>query len=208
MRQVASERAALVDVIERSPATLRQTRTTLEHLRAALPVLNPVLRDLRPSIEPLGRLLRASVPVARDAGPAIDQIQALLPQATAVLEKIPALDEAASPALASTTKALKGLLPIVAGLRTYVPDLVGGLFNGFGGAPGGYYDANGHYLRIALEGSPASLPGFLAPSPGPGFGGYRTGVDARCPGASEAPVEDGSNPWIPDASLCDPADTP
>jgi hypothetical protein len=42
----------------------------------------------------------------------------------------------------------------------------------------------------------------------PNLVGYRTGVDARCPGAAVEPAPDGSNPWIPDPSLCDPKDGP
>jgi phospholipid/cholesterol/gamma-HCH transport system substrate-binding protein len=201
---VASRRADLADLLERAPATLRQTRTTLADVRGTLPVVDPALRELRPAIAPLGELLRRVPPVTRDALPAIASIRRLLPQAKLVLGKLPALDKQASPALVSTTRALKGLLPIVAGLRTYSPDLIAGLFNGFGGAPGGVYDANGHFLRISLEVGPDGLPGLLPHTSG--MGGLRTGITARCPGGAEEPTPDGSNPWVPDTSLCNPAD--
>jgi phospholipid/cholesterol/gamma-HCH transport system substrate-binding protein len=205
LRQVAAARGELGDALERAPATLRQTDATLGRLARTLPVLDPVLRDLQPAIAPLERVLRVTPPIARDAEPAIAQIRALLPKAAAVLRRVPALDRKASPALTSTTAALRDLLPIVAGLRAYGPDFIGGLFNGFGGAAGGYYDANGHFIRISLQGAPSSLPGLL-PTPGFSFpsNGYRTGLTARCPGAAEEPNPDGSNPWVPDASLCDP----
>jgi len=208
LRQVASRRGALADVLGRAPAVLRQARLTLAHLDQALPAVDPLLRGLGPSIPPLATLLREIVPVAANAKPAIAQIHALLPQAVRVLRQIPALDKAAAPALASTTKALRGVLPVVAGLRTYGPDVIGGFFNGFGGATGAAYDANGHYLRISFEGAPSSFPGLLSPVPGASFptGGYRTGLVARCPGGAEEPAPDGSNPWIPDASLCNPKD--
>ncbi|MFL5846585.1 MAG: MlaD family protein [Solirubrobacteraceae bacterium] len=207
LRQLASARDDLADLIERAPATLRQTNGVLGRLAHALPVVDPVLGGLEPAVAPLARLLRQTPTVAGDAEPAIAQIRALLPQATAVLRDVPALDKAATPALASTTMALRDLLPLVAGLRAYSPDFIAGLFNGFGGAPGGYYDANGHFIRISLQGAPSSLPGLL-PTPSFSFpsNGYRTGIDARCPGAAEEPAPDGSNPWVPDASLCDPAD--
>jgi phospholipid/cholesterol/gamma-HCH transport system substrate-binding protein len=208
LRQVASRRAALSDTLARAPAVLRQGRLTLAHLDRALPAIDPLLRGLGPSVPPLAKLLREVIPVAANAKPAIAQIHALLPEAVTVLRKIPALDKAATPALASTTSALKGVLPIVAGLRAYGPDVTGGFFNGFGGASGAAYDANGHYLRISFEGAPSSFPGLLSPVPGASFptGGYRTGLVARCPGGAEEPAPDGSNPWIPDASLCDPKD--
>lgn len=206
LRQVASERSALADVLGGAPATLHQARLTLAHLDSTLPAVDPLVRGLGPAIGPLGTLLREVVPVAHNAQPAVAQIHALLPQAVSVLRRIPGLDKAATPALSSTAGALQGVLPIVAGLRTYSPDVIAGLFNGFGGAAGGPYDANGHYLRIMFEGAPSSFPGILSPVPGASFptGGYRTGIVARCPGGAEEPTPDLSNPWVPDASLCDP----
>lgn len=205
LRQVASEREALGDAIERAPATLRHTSAVLGRLTRTLPVVNPVLAGLEPAIAPLEHILRETPPIAANAAPAIADIRELLPQAAEVLRGIPALDRAASPALESATGALRDLLPIVAGLRGYGPDFVAGLFNGFGGAPGGYYDANGHFIRISLQGAPSSLPGLL-PTPDYSFpsNGYRTGLTARCPGAAEEPAPDGSNPWIENPSLCNP----
>ena len=91
------------------------------------------------------------------------------------------------------------------GCAPYGPDFIGGLFNGFGGASGGGYDANGHFIRISLQGAPSSLPGLL-PTPDFSFpsNGYRTGLTARCPGAAEEPAPDGSNPWVAAEGLCDP----
>lgn len=206
LRQVASEREELGDAIERAPATLRQAGAVLGRLTQTLPVVDPVLAGLEPAIAPLADVLRETVPIAANAEPAIAELRALLPQAAEVLRGLPALDRDASPALKSATSALRDLLPIVAGLRSYGPDFVAGLFNGFGGATGGYYDANGHFIRISMQGAPSSLPG-LVPTPDFSFpsNGYRTGLTARCPGAAEEPAPDGSNPWVPDASLCDPA---
>lgn len=210
LRQVATQRDALTDLLDRAPATLRQTRATLARLSRTLPVVDPILRDLRPVVAPLARVLRQVVPVARDAEPAIAQIRALLPQARRVLAKVPGVDRRASPALRSGTGALRDVLPLVAGLRAYAPDLIGGFFNGFGGAAGGSYDANGHYIRISLQGAPSSLPGILTPAPAAAFpsGGYQTGLTARCPGGAEEPAPDGSNPWVPFAGLCDPKNDP
>lgn len=209
LRQIAGRRAALTGILDRGPPVLRRTRATLERLTRLLPVADPVLRDLRPSIAPLARLLRDVPPVVADSGPAIGAIRALLPKAVVVLEQVPGVDAAATPALKSTTLALKELLPIVAGLRVYAPDFIGGLFNGFGGSTGGYYDANGHFIRISLQGARDSFAGTLLPSlSGGGFDGLRTGLTARCPGAAEEPAFDRSNPWVPDTSICDPKQSP
>jgi phospholipid/cholesterol/gamma-HCH transport system substrate-binding protein len=104
-------------------------------------------------------------------------------------------------------QAARGMLPIFRGLRIYAPDLVAGLYSGFGGVTGGYYDANGHYARIAAQFGAGAMPGLgsLLPIPSiPGEVEYRTGLTARCPGAAVEPAPDGSNPWVADPALCNP----
>jgi hypothetical protein len=118
----------------------------------------------------------------------------------------------AVPALRSTTTALRAGEPIFAGVRPYSQELTVGISNAFGGAVTGYYDANGHYGRLGgvFNPGPGGFTGalsFLAPKSGlQGFTGFRSGLTARCPGAVMDPAPDGSNPWIPDRSLCDPED--
>lgn len=206
LEQMAGEREAFGALLEGAPATLRQAEATLGRLARTLPRTDPVLRGLRPAVAPLESVLRSTVAVARDAEPAIAQVRELLPQAVAVLRRIAPVEGRATPALDATTLALRDLLPIVVGLRPYGPDFIGGLFNGFGGASGGYYDANGHYIRISLQGAPSSLPGLL-PTPDFSFpsNGYRTGITKRCPGGAEEPAPDGSNPWIAEEGICDPS---
>ena len=117
----------------------------------------------------------------------------------------------AVPAFDSTVKTVEDALPIVREVRPYVPDVIGGLMNGFGGTTAGYYDANGHYVRISFQGSTATPTGLgtLVPRPPElqGLTGFRTGVGKRCPGAGTQPAEDGSNPFI-DTAVCDEEDTP
>src|SRR5206468_1024864 len=99
-----------------------------------------------------------------------------------------------------------GLTPIAAGLRPYAPDLIAGLFSGFGGSMSGYYDANGHYARIQFLYGAGSQAGSVEPPPAGPFAGFKTGMNARCPGGAVEPAADGSNPWSPtgDAGVCDP----
>jgi hypothetical protein len=88
-----------------------------------------------------------------------------------------------------------------------------------GGASGGSYDANGHYLKSLLTVQPnggASLTGLLSilgkltGTLGP-FNGGRIGQLAPCPGGGGPPAADGSNPWtspdvLPGAgAICNPA---
>jgi phospholipid/cholesterol/gamma-HCH transport system substrate-binding protein len=220
LREVASERAALQDVLVRSPAVLAQSSGVLRDVNRTLGVLNPVLRDVQPVAPRLAQLLRSLVPAARDAIPMIAGVQALVPSAKAALVGLPPAERKATPAVQSMAAALRSITPILAGLRPYAPDVVAGFFNGVGGASGGSYDANGHYLKslLTLQGTGGSsltgllsLLGKLTGSLGP-FNGGRSGLLAPCPGGGNPPAADGSNPWIsPDllastGKLCNPAD--
>ena len=53
------------------------------------------------------------------------------------------------PSLRDTTRMARGMLPILSALRPYTPELVAGFGGAYFGTIGGYYDANGHYVRIA-----------------------------------------------------------
>jgi phospholipid/cholesterol/gamma-HCH transport system substrate-binding protein len=209
LRAIASERAALEDALGRAPEVIRHGSTTLREVRSALTVVRPTLRDLKPVAPRLAKLLTQLVPTARDAGPVLAQLPALLQQGRRALAGLPALEPVAVPALNSAAGAIGHGQPFFSGLRPYGPDLVTGLFKGFGGQTSGYYDANGHFARISAHGSPGANNGINSLFPMgtiPNAAGYRKGIVARCPGGAVEPAPDGSNPWIPDHSLCNPAD--
>ena len=210
LRALAGERAALQDALARAPGVLRRARPTLRRLRRTLAVLRPTLRDARPAAAPLARVLRVLPPAARHATPVVRDLRRTLPALTRTLAAMPPLARELVPVIEATTRAARGFGPIFAGLRPYAPDLVAGLYNGFGGVTSGYYDANGHYARIAANWGAGALPGLGSAFPIPeadGLVGYRTGLDARCPGAAVEPAPDGSNPWVPSPDLCDPEDS-
>jgi phospholipid/cholesterol/gamma-HCH transport system substrate-binding protein len=223
MQEVASQRTALQDSIARAPAVLHQSTGVLRDTDFTLHVLNPVLTDLQPVAPRLGTLLRLTVPAARNAIPTIEGVQALVPSATRALKSLPPVISKAIPAVTSLTAAIKPLIPVLAGLRAYAPDVIGGFFNGVGGASGATYDANGHYIKslLTIEAAGASLTGLLSAIGSllgttvgtvTGLNGARTNITAACPGGGAPPAGDGSNPWtqpdIPAATgtLCNPAD--
>jgi phospholipid/cholesterol/gamma-HCH transport system substrate-binding protein len=208
---VANESRSLDSALRRAPAALRRSNTTLAELRGALTDLRPALRDAQPAAPRLANVLALAQPVLHEAGPVVSQVRGVLPDVTAILLGLPRLDSTARPAFASTAGALHGSSDVVQAARAYAPDLVGGLLNGFGGATGDYYDANGHYVRISLQGNITSLSngGTLLPTPPPGaFNEFRHDVDNRCPGAAAEPAPDNSNPFSPPEAQCDPKDTP
>ncbi len=219
LREIASQRLALEDTLNRAPGVLGQTTRVLGHLNTALVVLNPALHDLQPVAPRLTSLLSALLPAAQNALPTVIGVRQLVPGAEAALEGLPPVVRLATPAIESLTASLKEISPQLSVVRPYVPDVISGFFNGVGGATGGSYDANGHYLHgyLTVQGGGSSLSGLLnllsghLPALGP-FNGERTGLVAPCPGGGNPPAWDASNPWTsPDvlpgvSAICKPAD--
>jgi phospholipid/cholesterol/gamma-HCH transport system substrate-binding protein len=207
---VAREREALDETLRRAPGVLRSSNSMLAELRVALEDLRPALRDGLPVAQRLPPVLRDLRPVLREAGPVARDLRPLLREATAVLDRLPRTERSARPALSSARTALGAAEPVVAALRAYTPDAVAGLLNGFGGTTAGYYDANGHYARISLQGNPFSLQGLLSgldvPQGDGGIAGWRRGVLARCPGSAAPPHPGGGNPWHAPEAPCRPED--
>jgi phospholipid/cholesterol/gamma-HCH transport system substrate-binding protein len=206
---LAAERDTLAAMLGRAPATMRRTRETLSRVRTqTLPVVDPLLRASRPAIGPLADVIREVEPTLRGAEPLIARLRELIPASRAALEPLPGIADAAVPAVAAITKGMADALPMITGLRPYTPELVAGFFTGFGGSTAHSYDANGHYGRIYLTGTSGSFSGLTDKAPD-ASSGYRTRLDARCPGGAEEPHPDGSNPWPEGANAdgrnaCDP----
>jgi phospholipid/cholesterol/gamma-HCH transport system substrate-binding protein len=215
---LARESSALESSLRQLPPTLRKTNTTLVNLRGTLADVRPLVRDARPTAPLLSQAFDELRPLARDARPVVARARETIDRAGSddllgVLRRLVSLSREAVPAFDSTVATVEDALPVVREVRPYVPDLVGGLFNGFGGTTAGYYDANGHYVRISFQGSTVTLTGLgsLAPRPPDqqGLSGFRTGVVKRCPGAGTQPAEDGSNPFLDTEDFpCDREDTP
>jgi phospholipid/cholesterol/gamma-HCH transport system substrate-binding protein len=219
LEQVAGERTALEDELDRTPAVLDQGRTVLRHVDTALNALDPALTALRPVAPRLATLLRRIVPLTTNLIPTVEGIETIFPEARQALGAFPPAERGAVPAIASLTTALKGVTPILSGLRPYLPDFVAGFFSGVGGSTGGEYDANGHFLhaRAVLQGGSASLSGLAGLLGGttsglPTMNGAVYGQTSRCPGAGAQRPADGSAPWVdPDSDasispLCNAAE--
>jgi phospholipid/cholesterol/gamma-HCH transport system substrate-binding protein len=214
---LARESAALEGSLRQLPPTLRKTNSTLVNLRATLRDVRPLVRDARPAAPLLSDAFDQLQPFARDARPVVHDARSVIDRAgtkadlLGVLERIVPLSRKAIPAFDSTVETVEDALPIVREARPYVPDVIAGLMNGFGGTTAGYYDANGHYVRISFQGSLATPTGLgtLVPRPPElqGLTGFRTRVDQRCPGAGTQAADDGSNPFI-DTAVCDAEDSP
>lgn len=220
LREVASQRLALQDLLTRAPSVLGQATRVLGHVDTTLVTLDPALLHLQPVAPRLSALLSSVLPAAENAIPFVNALRELVPGAEAALEGVPPVVNQAVPAVQSLTSTLKLINPDLSMVRPYIPDVVGGFFNGVGGCCGGSYDANGHYLHglLAIQPGGSSLTGLLnlvsaftghTGSVGP-FNGERLGLLAPCPGGGNPPAWDASNPWTnPDVAagvppICNP----
>ena len=216
---IASRTADLDEILRRFPPTLREANTTLVNLRGAIADLRPTVRAARPVAPLLNETLVRLRPVARAGVRVIPDLRALIDgpgreDLLGVVRTMASVAATAVPAFRSAVATTEYALPAVQTIRAYGPDLIGGQVEGYGGAGGIYYDANGHYQRISGQGTGYTLnnQGSLVPqlpSVG-GLTGWRTHLNARCPGAATQPAPDHSNPWHPprDGFPCKPQDDP
>lgn len=205
-----SRRTELGSLLNRAPAVLTQARGTLTNASRTLEALRPTLRKVPAAAAPAQPFLERLSRFLTDGRPALRQLNDLLPDLDAGLRALPQLRGPARAALPATASAFQGLRPMLRGLRFYAPDVLVGVFNGLLMIATGNYNKYGHYIHVSFVQSPEdSISGPLSallPSPlAPGVINLRDGFREMCPGAANPPAPDGSNDYVPDPSLCDPA---
>jgi hypothetical protein len=172
--------------------------------------LRPALREVPPAARPLAKFIEQAGPALHSGGPVAEQLRQQLPDIRRSITGMRPLANAAVPALELVGRGLEAVRPIFRGLRIYAPDFVLGVTNGLAGVSSANYTRNGHYARLEFIQNPQTTIGgafaeMLTKSPLiPGLTNVRTHLDARCPGANAPPAPDGSSPYVPDTSLCDP----
>ena len=225
---VASERASLGDAVRVLPDFLRRANTTFVNLRATLDDLDPLVEEAEPLVRgELPDLLAELRPLAQDAVPTVQDLsrtirrpgagndlvellRAQAPVAEIATESAQRNGEERPGAFEAMQRGFRGVAPQFAFARPYSVDAVG-WFDDF--SHSGVYDALGGFSRAGLQ--------FNAFTFTPALGGYAPlpaelrdealatnlaiGRNNRCPGSSNPPAEDGSNPWRPSADFnCDP----
>jgi phospholipid/cholesterol/gamma-HCH transport system substrate-binding protein len=209
---LASRRRSLNDVLARMPAFFDQARGTMARAQSALLQSNAALRDTPAAAGPLRRFLSATDATLPAAASAVSALNAQLPSLDRGLQGLLPLQHPAVSALRSLGPAMKGLRPILKGVRYYGTDLVVGLFGSLLALTTGEYDALGHYVKVNFIQSPqtvvaGSLSTLLSENPlVPGTFATRTGLTRRCPGGDQPPAPDGSNPWLIGSKYCTPSD--
>jgi phospholipid/cholesterol/gamma-HCH transport system substrate-binding protein len=231
---IARENESLDRSLAALPPAMRQGNTTFLNLRAALDDLDPLVQTSLRVTKPLPEFLRDLRPVANDAVPVVRTLREAIARPggandlTDVLRSAPELRQRAKSARVSGIDAMNATQDDIELLRPYTPDFTSTLSKL--GQASGYYDADGHYLRVmpvatgAFDWVAGDLePGWASPGAGPGADQLSFFTNPatlrpegwnRCPGAGTQPATDGSSPFTeppPESSgatECDPNDVP
>jgi phospholipid/cholesterol/gamma-HCH transport system substrate-binding protein len=204
-KSISSQNVALDRSLREFPPVLRQSNTTFVNLRAALddvePLINtakPATKNLAPFFAELRPVLSKFIPFTRNLGLALSRPGGHNDTAE-LLATLPTVEQMAGKTFPHAESAIAAFQPQLNFIRSYTPDV----FNGIAklGQVSGYYDGNGHYVRVATglqntfrddNGELNAIPRSeqLVPL------GQPTGSPKRCPGgASQAPA-DNSAPYV------------
>lgn len=226
---IGREKGALGTAIERLPPFMRRANTTFVNLRATLKDLDPLVAESKPVTPKLRAVLADLKPFARDASPTFRDLAAIVRtpgKANDLTElaqlTLPLRDVTVRPAtyngkvrdgsFATSTRSLRSQAAQFAFQRPYTPDFTG-WFDDF--SHSGIYDAYGSASRVSTTVSAfAFANGALTPVPEELRDDLinrvaTLGQRNRCPGSTERPAEDGSNPFRPSPDYnCDPDEIP
>jgi phospholipid/cholesterol/gamma-HCH transport system substrate-binding protein len=218
MEAIGSESENLNRALKVLPGTLRKANTTFVNLRATLDDLDQLVNASKPVAPELAPFFRQLRPLVANAQPTVKDLRTLISRPGAgndlidLLRAQPRLTQVATPTFRHSTKALREGSPVMEFIRPYAPDLIG-WFRDFGQSTANY-DANGHYARVmeivnafSLTDSPEG-PVLNALPPSQRQVGLQSGQTKRCPGSATQRAEDGSNPYTPEGSDCDPSIAP
>jgi phospholipid/cholesterol/gamma-HCH transport system substrate-binding protein len=223
MKAIGDENVQLSRALRFLPGTLRKANTTFVRLRGALDELDEltnVTKPLAPKLAPFFRRLNTLV---KTSTPTFHDFALLLRQngrdndLIDLLRTLPNLAKVTDRAFPNSIKALRKSQSVVEFLRPYAPDFTGWITKF--GVGNGYYDANGHYIRVQpifnafsfQDNGGDGVLKRLEPAQRKDIITDR-GNERRCPGSATAPAEDASNPSTDDGKLgsddCNPASRP
>src|SRR3954465_7272667 len=215
---IGSESASPNQALKALPPTLRNANTTFVNLRSTLDDLDKLVNASKPVAPKLAPFFPPLPPLVPAARPVIADLRTLISRPGAgndlidLLNKQPRLTQVAKPTFQHTIAGLRQGTPVLQFIRPYAPDLIG-WFRDFGQSTANY-DANGHFARIspivnAFQFTDNPAGGTLTPlKPSERQVGLQSGKVRRCPGSATQPAADGSNPYAPEGSDCDPSIVP
>jgi phospholipid/cholesterol/gamma-HCH transport system substrate-binding protein len=209
---LASQSQALEQTLTLLPGTLTKTTNTFAGLRSTLNVLTPLVNASKPAVRQLPQFLSALRVASTASMPTLTDLLSLIRNPSgggdliSLLEETPSVARIAAATFPELVKMMNQSQAQLDYLREYTPDVVAALTNL--GQAGGYYDANGHYVRTQPVFNAFGLSGsneLTSRSPALRNEGLQV-VHGRCPGGAVQPSPDGSAPWkVPG---CNPATTP
>jgi phospholipid/cholesterol/gamma-HCH transport system substrate-binding protein len=226
---IAREEQNLSTAISELPPFMRRANSTFVNLRATLDEVDPLVEESKPVTPKLRRVLAELRPFARDATPTIRDLADLSRSPGKDNDLIdlarsvgPFRDIAIGPvqrngkerpgSFATSTESLRRQRTPFGFFRPYLVDFTGWL-DDF--SHSGIYDAYGSASRVATSVNAfATVGGTLKLVPQElrdelTGAVTRTGQINRCPGSTERPAEDRSNPWKPSPDFnCDPSQIP
>jgi phospholipid/cholesterol/gamma-HCH transport system substrate-binding protein len=209
---VARESVALQQALQLLPGTLTRSTSTFAGLNSTLDALDPLVakskvaaRRLEPFAASLNTFAKAAVPTVTALSDLIHN-PAGTGDLTTLFEETPELAKLAATAFPNLIEAMNASQTQLDNLREYTPDVIAALSDV--GQASGYYDANGHYVRVQPTffafGTDGSNQLTVRP-PADRYQGLQM-VKSRCPGGAVQPSPDGSSP-NPVAG-CQPSSTP
>jgi phospholipid/cholesterol/gamma-HCH transport system substrate-binding protein len=208
---IARQSQALESALTLLPGTLTHATSTFAGLRTTLDALDPLVsaskvaaRRLTPFTVQLRGLAEAAIPT-------IGALDTLIQNPTgggdliSLLQETPQLATVAATSFPHLIEAMNDSQAQLDALREYTPDVVAALSDI--GQASGYYDANGHYVRVQPTFFALGLDGSGQLTPRPPSDRYQglQVVHARCPGAAVQPSADGSAPHA--VPGCQPSST-
>ena len=213
---LGSQQSNLAAGLKALPMTFREGNRTFETLPATLADLTKLVDVSKPDTKTLASFVTKLRPLVITATPVVGDFSEAISKPgssndlTEAALALPGLAQALVTASPNGVKSLEESLPVTALFGPYTPDLEG-LIRDFGQGTA-YYDANGHYARVA-----GMFPDFelgsentLKPAnPAQVLAGLKPGQLRRCPGSGTQPAADGSSPFADNGQLgCDPTQVP
>jgi len=209
---IARQSQALEQALVLFPGTLNRATGTFAGLRTTLDALDPLVAESKIAsrrLEPFAASLRAFTQAAIPTVTALSDLihnPAGTGDLTTLLKDTPELARLAGTAFPDLITAMNDSQTQLDTLREYTPDVVGALSDV--GQASGYYDANGHYVRVQptfFAFGTDSTGELTTQPPSERYDGLQV-VHDRCPGGAVQPSPDGSSP-NPVAG-CQPSETP
>jgi phospholipid/cholesterol/gamma-HCH transport system substrate-binding protein len=209
---IARESVALEQALQLLPGTLTHSTTTFAGLNSTLDALDPLVAESKTASRRLEPFAASLNTLTKTAIPTITALSALIHNPagtgdlTTLFTQTPTLAQAAARAFPELIEAMNNSQTQLDNLREYTPDVVAALTDV--GQASGYYDANGHYVRVQPTffafGTDSSNE-LVARPPADRYQGLQM-VRSRCPGGGVQASPDGSSPNA--VANCQPGSTP